>query len=79
MSAVLEQSAEDLAFLVDAKVTGVAMVFSDPMWGGAALQMTFDLAKPVDVEGTVCKTVVMEILQDIEGNGPGYLALVDGS
>jgi hypothetical protein len=80
MSAHLEMSVEDIDFLIGATLAK-AEVTPDAM-GEEAMNLHFRLPKGrvvVDQSGSEYTTVVMQVWQDVEGNGPGYLAFVGGS
>lgn len=74
----LEQSPSELAYLKGAKVTAVKKRASTGEYDTDCLLITFELAEPI-MDGETnepASKVDLEVWQDPEGNGPGYLALV---
>jgi hypothetical protein len=84
VSAVLEQSPDELDFLVGATIESVRVNREEYKFGEftdvhEAIELQVRFARPFNVEGTQCRTGTIEILQDPEGNGPGFLALTDAT
>jgi hypothetical protein len=78
MSAILEQDLEELDYLNGARVIGMRIRSGDPAeYETDALVLTFQLAPKNAVEDGPSRgdIVEVEVWQDVEGNGPGYLAL----
>lgn len=77
MSAMLEQSAAELRMLVGAVVETVEEVKDGDEYGFDSIEIGFKLPIAVNVDGDYCRILKLQVWQDPEGNGPGYLALVD--
>lgn len=75
MSARLEQTAEELDFLVGATVERVEV--RPDGFGGDAMHLHLRTKVEVVDGPTRGHHVDLEVWQDVEGNGPGYLALVE--
>lgn len=80
MSAFLEQPVSEIAFLKGATVTKIEVakeVYDEGDYHdeSEAIEMTFRLKKPINVDGDLSTLVRFQIWMDPEGNGPGYLAL----
>lgn len=73
----LEQTAADLSYLKGATLTGVKKRKPEDEYDIEALVLTFKLKTPiVDAESNQeVSTVDLQVWEDPEGNGPGYLAL----
>jgi hypothetical protein len=81
MSGVLEQTAEELDFLVGATITNVRVKTESPElegYGFDSIELTAKLKAPIeDQHGTKSDIVRLEVWQDPEANGPGVLALTE--
>lgn len=76
MSAMLEQSLEELKHLEGASVFSVGLTGSaEDDFGYECIEIVFALNPPAIIEGARCDQVAYEILCDPEGNGPGFFAL----
>jgi hypothetical protein len=76
MSAMLEQSADELDVLVGAKITGVRVVKDGDEYGFDSIEIDVHREIAVNVDGEFCHDLSFQVWEDPEGNGPGYLALV---
>ena len=82
MGATLEQSPEELDYLIGAKLIDVKKVREEYKFGEftdvhEAIRLVFALPKKIRVERDLRDRIDIEVLEDPEGNGPGFLALVD--
>lgn len=73
----LQQSPDEIDYLVGATLTKVRVKKGNPAYYEEdALELSFTLKAPItDQDGTTSDRVKLEVWQDPEGNGPGFLAL----
>lgn len=77
MSGLLEQTKDELDFLVGATITKVRVKRDNSLYGmGDVIELSATLNDAItDQYGTTSHQVKIEVWQDPEGNGPGFLAL----
>ena len=80
MSWTVENTIEDVDYLVGGTITAIEIQPNKYEPGTTQLVMRVKLKTPIrNQDNKVLRTVEIQVWQDEEGNGPGYLALVGGS
>ena len=79
LGATKEWISEEYGYLVGATITAVGAADMD--YGDQAITLTIRPRSNIEItdqDGTTYRTVRLEVWQDPEGNGPGYLAFSGG-
>lgn len=80
MSWTVENTIEDIDYLVGGTITAIEIQPNEYEPGTNQLVLKIKLKTPIrNQDDKVMRTVDIQVWQDEEGNGPGYLALVGGS
>lgn len=81
MSADVENSPHELYLMSGATITDIRVHEDPDPYGMSTVRMELTLnephvVNPNDCPGGVVRKMTVEVWQDEEGNGPGYLAIV---